>query len=126
MTTFHINPRFTQELHEIVEDWVDAIAQANDDVISTPRYWEGWETGNPFRDIIDTEALKNSKTKLKLSNYDYTITWSVPYIGYVYNGFTLQDGRKIPARKWCELAERENDYKDILVKFLKNSPLLIS
>jgi hypothetical protein len=124
MSNFHINPRFVQELQNCIEDWVDAIAQANDDVISIPRYWEGWQTGNPFRDIIDTEALRNSKTKLKVSNYDYTVTWSVPYIGYVYNGFTLQDGRKIPARKWCEVAERENDYKGVFVKLLKQRKLI--
>jgi hypothetical protein len=43
----------------------------------------------------------------------YRITWETDYVTYVYFGYTTQSGRRIPPRKWVELAIAENDWDSV-------------
>lgn len=124
MSKFTLNPNFKSQLSSALDDWIEEIFQKTDDVIATPRYWEGWTTSNPFRDIVDTEDLRNSGEKLKISQFKGVIKWSTSYVGYVYYGFTLADGRTIPSRKWVEVAESENNYRDLLIVILKRKGII--
>jgi hypothetical protein len=124
MSRFIINPQFKQELVKALDDWTQAIFNKTDDVISIPRYWENWETSNPFRDIVDTEDLRNSGQISKLAVFKRSISWQVPYVGYVYYGFTLVDGRTIPDRQWIQVAYEENNYREILIIILKRRKIV--
>jgi hypothetical protein len=121
MSHFTLNPSFKRNLEKSFETWAQHIFETNDDVIKTPRYWDGWVTSNPFRDIVDTEKLRLSGSLTKLSRFKSTMTWATPYVEYVYFGYMLSDGRRIPDRKWVNVAFAENDYKASLVNIFKQN-----
>jgi hypothetical protein len=110
---FKINPEFQHKLDEALQEFVYAFAQACRDVIELERYWEGWETSNPIRDIVDTNALNASLTITQIKMHTYRIRWATAYVVYVYMGYALSDGRNIPARKWVDVAMAENDFYSV-------------
>lgn len=93
-------------------------------VIETDRLWEGWETSNPLRDIVDTNAINESMSSVEESSLYYAVQWATEYVLYVYFGYALPDGRRIPPRKWAQLAVDENDtlalFGSILRKHFNN------
>jgi hypothetical protein len=113
--------KLNQKLETILYRFSQEVFKANDRVIRTPRLWEDWETSDPFRDIVDSKDLANSGKIYKAGKLKYEIKWSTPYILYVYFGYMLQDGRRIPARKWIDIAKQENNYHQILRMVIKTS-----
>lgn len=109
MASFKLNPDFEEALNGALEEFVREFAQACRDVIEIERYWDGWTTSNPLRDIVDTNALNVSMEVFQVKTLTYRIRWATAYVVYVYLGYALQDGRRIPARKWVEIAMNEND-----------------
>lgn len=118
MSSFKLSSDFKNQLSKSLAQWAEQIYQATDSVIATPRYWDNWTTSNPFRDIIDSEDLRNSGKLTQVSKFKWNMTWSTAYIFYVYFGYTLADGRQIPDRKFIEVAFDENNYRDWLIKIL--------
>ena len=102
-------------LSSFVKDYADLCY----DVIDKVRYWENWTTSDPYRDIVDTTALRNSMERKRLSRFRWSVTWSVPYVLYVYYGYITQKGNIIPARKWAEIAIAENDLHGLFSVWLR-------
>ncbi len=109
MAKFIRNPNFKVSVVKAYTDFVYELFYLMQLIINTPRYWDGWETSDPFRDIVDTGALRDSGNVEKVSQYSSKISWVTEYVGFVYFGYTLRSGRRIPARKWAEITEEEND-----------------
>jgi hypothetical protein len=51
--------------------------------------------------------------------YRFRVSWFALYAAYVYWGYSLADGRKIPSIPWAQLAIDENPVLDIFADFLK-------
>ena len=119
MSKFKQNPKLHKTLDIALNRFSETYAQLARDVIEQPRLWDDWETSNPFRDIIDTNTLNESMTLLKVSNNRYVVKWSTFYVVFVYYGYALADGRRIPPRKWAEIAIYENDLLQIFGQILK-------
>lgn len=119
MANFILNSEFKYVLSKATEELVNEYAKLCRDIIQTPRFWEGWETSEPFRDIVDTGALDESMQIYKQATLRYTVTWYTDYVVFVYMGYTLADGRRIPPREWAMLAIYENDLLGIFAGILK-------
>lgn len=121
MAKFKPNFEFEKHLEIAFKDIVYAIFYASQLVINTERYWDGWETSNPNRDIVDTAKLRDSGKVEFISNRKAVISWSTAYVFFVYFGYTLKDGRRIPARKWIHIAIDENNFPLLFINALLNS-----
>lgn len=118
MGQFILNPKFKQVLEISVGEFAREYAQLCRDVIEIERLWLGWETSNPLRDIVDTNALNESMTVEQVNETMWRIGWHVLYVIYVYFGYALPDGRRIPPRQWCQIAIDENNLLDIFRRIL--------
>lgn len=119
MSRVRFNSRFKSTVAQSVEMFANEYFALSQAIIDTARYWEEWETSEPFRDIVDSGDLHASGKVQQVTLYRYRITYSVPYVLYVYFGYMLADGRKIPARKWLELVADENNLQIIWAMLLK-------
>jgi hypothetical protein len=104
-----MNPEFKHQLDEALQEFTYTFAQACRDVIEIERVWENWTVTNPLRDIVDSNALNASMTVTQIRPLTYRIRWATDYVVYVYWGYTMQNGRRIPSRKWVNIAMQEND-----------------
>lgn len=118
-TSFKENPAFRQAISEALGEFTEEYSLMARKVIEEERIWQGWETSNPLRDIIDTEALNLSMLVSQVDNYRFRVSWFALYAAYVYFGHSLADGRKIPARRWCNIAIAENPVLDIFASILR-------
>lgn len=115
---------FVNLLDQALEEFAVEFSLLCRKVIEEERIWDGWETSNPLRDIVDTNALNESMLTDKEQQLSYYVQWATEYVQYVYFGYSLPDGRRIPPRKWAEIAVSENDilslFADILRKYFAN------
>ena len=118
MGNFKLNPNFNDWLTNAFSQFVDDYFALVQEVLNKPRVWEGWETSEPFRDIVDTGDLRDSGVVTQWDQFYYVLSWSTDYVQLVYFGYALADGRRIPPRKWAELAIRENDLLQTFYKRL--------
>lgn len=88
-------------------------------VIEEDRLWEGWETSNPLRDIVDTNAMNESIEVYKDRLLSYYVSWATDYVLYVYFGYALPSGQRIPPRRWAEIAVDENEVLEIFGDILR-------
>jgi hypothetical protein len=124
---FTVNPNLDKALNQSFEEFVQEYFLLARKVIETPRTWDGWETSNPYRDIVDTNDLNESghihNFQASENMFSATVTWVTDYVALVYFGYSLSDGRRIPSRKWAEIAVYENDLlllaSTILIKHFK-------
>lgn len=123
MSEFILDPNFKYAIEQSLDEFSDEFSLLCREVITTPRYWEDWVTSDPFRDIVDTTALDQSMVVRKLERFKLMIGWYTDYVTFVYGGYTLADGRRIPPREWVMLAIQENDilrlFCEILIKNLE-------
>lgn len=123
MATFTINPKFKQALSQSAEGFAHEFSLLCREVIEVERLWANWETSNPLRDIVDTNALNESMSVDQVDEMLWRISWATLYVVYVYMGYALADGRRIPARRWVQITIDENDtlgiFRRILIKNLK-------
>lgn len=123
MAKFIVNPKFKTALMESAKEFSKEYAQLCRNVIETERLWRDWETSNPLRDIVDSGDLNESMTVEQIDAMSWRIAWSTAYVVYVFFGYTLASGRRIPARQWTQIAIDENNlleiFRNILVKNLK-------
>ena len=119
MSQLKINPQFEIALYRSVKMFVQEYFRLATEIIETDRYWDGWETSNPYRDIVDTSDLKNSGRIEQLSESAFKMKWVTDYVTFVYFGYFLQDGRRIPARKWVELVMQENNMNQIALNIFR-------
>lgn len=111
--------KFYNILDAALEEFAQEFALLCRKVIETERTWEDWETSNPLRDIVDTNKMNESMQVNKEDMLSYLVSWATEYVQYVYFGYSLQDGRRIPARKWAEIAVDENDVLTLFGQILK-------
>jgi hypothetical protein len=120
MAKFIIDEQFTDILQVSIEQFANKYAQICTTLIDTPRYWEDWTTSDPFRDIVDTGALRDSIAIDQINDYCHTISWITAYVEFVYFGHMTRKGNWIPPRKWAELVIQENDLLYIYAAILIN------
>jgi hypothetical protein len=118
-TTFKENPAFRGAISEALSEFTNEYSLMCRKVIEEERLWKDWVTSNPLRDIVDTNALNLSMLVSQVDNYRYRVSWFALYAAYVYFGSTTQSGKRIPDRKWCDLAIDENPVLDIFAAILR-------
>jgi hypothetical protein len=118
-TTFKENPNFRKAITEALSDFTGEYSLMARKVIEEERIWKDWTTSNPLRDIVDTNALNLSMLVSQTDNYRFRVSWFALYAAYVYFGYTLANGRKIPSRRWAEIAIDENPVLDIFAGILR-------
>lgn len=109
MATFKLDNHLERALIESVKSFTQRYFELATAIIENERFWKDWETSNPYRDIVDTGDLKNSGRIIQNSETGFTVAWFTDYVTFVYFGYYLLDGRRIPPRKWAELVIAEND-----------------
>lgn len=119
MATFKENPKFRQAITAALSEFTDEYSLMARKVIEEERLWANWTTSNPLRDIVDTNALNLSMLTTQINNYRFRVSWYALYAVYVYFGYSLPDGRKIPSRPWAEIAIDENPVLDIFSDILR-------
>ena len=110
---------FTELLDRALEEFTTEFSLLCRKVVEEERIWDGWETSNPLRDIVDTNALNESMITDRESQLSHYVQWATEYVQYVYFGYALPDGRRIPPRKWCEIAVDENDILALFASILR-------
>jgi len=118
-TTFKENPAFRQAITEALGEFTVEYSLMARKVIEEERLWKDWVTSNPLRDIIDSNALNLSMLVSQVDNYRFRVSWFALYAAYVYFGYTTQSGKRIPPRRWCDIAIEENPVLDIFAAILR-------
>jgi hypothetical protein len=125
VSKFIINPKFKSKfnnaMREVVANTTDKLAEFSRQVIETDRYWEGWVTSNPVRDIVDTNAMNESMTTELVTSNKGRISWFAVYAIYVYYGYVTQTGARIPPRMWVHIALMENNLLAEAQEFLNTA-----
>jgi hypothetical protein len=119
MIIFKENPAFRQAITEALGEFTTEYSLMARKVIEEERIWKDWTTSNPLRDIVDTDALNLSMLVSQVNNYKFRVSWFTLYAAYVYFGYSLADGRKIPSRPWAEIAIQENPVLEIFASILR-------
>jgi hypothetical protein len=119
MAKFKESPEFRKAITEALAEFTDEYSLMARKVIEEERVWKDWVTSDPLRDIVDTNALNLSMLVSQVNNYRFRVSWFALYAAYVYFGYSLADGRKIPPRKWAEIAIDENPVLEIFTAILK-------
>lgn len=118
--TFKLNPTSQAQLQAAIDGKLELVAlklaEKCRQVIETERFVQGWTTSDPVRDIVDTGELDNSMQVERVSPLLYRITWSTPYVVYVYMGYTTTRGNRIPGRPWVQWAIDENNWDALLAE----------
>ncbi|MEM7578259.1 MAG: hypothetical protein AAF316_00145 [Cyanobacteria bacterium P01_A01_bin.80] len=121
MAKFKPNDEFKTMIEKSFKDFVYSFFYLIQLVINEPRLWKDWETSDPFRDIVDTGALRNSGKVNFETSKKAVLSWTTEYVGFVYFGYTLQSGKRIPPRKWVKIAMNENDLLVIFAQILASN-----
>lgn len=116
---FKENPAFRQAITEALGEFTTEYSLMARKVIEEERIWKDWTTSNPLRDIVDTDALNLSMLVSQVDNYKFRVSWFALYAAYVYFGYSLADGRKIPSRPWAEITIQENPVLEIFASILR-------
>lgn len=117
---FKMNPKFKPELQVAFTEFTQEYFKLAQKVINESRLWDNWETSNPFRDIVDTGDLSESGTVNAIAPFYSVVSWVTDYVTLVYFGYALSDGRRIPSRKWADVAIQENDLLLLFATILVN------
>jgi hypothetical protein len=116
---FKENPAFRQAISEALGEFTDEFSLMSRKVIEEERLWDNWVTSNPLRDIVDSNALNLSMLVSQVDNYRYRVSWFALYAAYVYFGHQTQSGKRIPPRRWADIAVEENPVLEIFAGILR-------
>lgn len=72
----------------------------------------------PGQDIVDTGDLRDSQQITFPKPGAVSFEWKVPYAPYVHEGFTLQNGRSQPPRRWTVVALERINISSTFAKYL--------
>lgn len=103
------------QLEKAFADTVQYYFDAIKTVISIDRHWPGFQT-NPFRDVIDTGAFKDSQEKIQIDRMQWNIYWGVAYSTFVFFGGVTRAGAHFPGRRVDLVAAQEVDLAVFFIK----------
>lgn len=106
-------------LESVFDGIVEGYKQELDDVISNPRYWgQGFGTtrrkngeivSGGFRNIVDTQELKNSQSDSRTGKLEHTFEWDAGHATIVHEGT-----RNMPPRPWTRVAAQNLNIEDLI------------
>jgi hypothetical protein len=104
--------------------------EANREVIETVRDWpQGFGTTyrrngqivvGSTRDIVDTGELRDSQSYQRVDEYRTEYSWSADHALLVHEGYTTKTGKRIPARRWTEVAAEELNIPQVFCEAFNN------